>query len=121
MQSAPRPSRTWKLLSLTTDRPMERENFLRRNLPGGSTSSCCRSIILAREPALRAGFQVATGDVVIIQDANLEYDLQEYPILLAPILDGRADVVFGPRFFSGRLHRIEPCVTVLSTRFRTFP
>src|SRR5262249_55834719 len=119
MQSAPRPSRTWKLLSLTTDRPMERENFLRRNLPGGSTSSCCRSIILAREPALRAGFQVATGDVVIIQDANLEYDPQEYPVLLAPILDGRADVVFGSRFISGRPHRVVYFWHMVGNRFLT--
>lgn len=51
--------------------------------------------------ALRNGFQRATGDIVLVQDADLEYDPGEYPKLLGPILDGRADVVFGSRFKGG--------------------
>jgi len=55
--------------------------------------------------ALRTGFSQAAGDIVLIQDADLEYDPQEYPSLLAPLLDGRADVVYGSRL-QGGAHRV---------------
>lgn len=56
--------------------------------------------------AIRSGFAVASGDVVLVQDADLEYDPQEYPKLLAPIVADKADVVFGSRFMGGEPHRV---------------
>ncbi len=68
--------------------------------------------------ALRTGFALATGDAVVVQDADLEYDPQDYGVLLAPILDGRADVVFGSRFI-GQTHRVLYFWHYLGNKFLT--
>ncbi|MGF1657156.1 MAG: glycosyltransferase family 2 protein [Verrucomicrobiales bacterium] len=69
--------------------------------------------------ALRTGFQQATAPLVVVQDADLEYDPAEYPLLLEPILAGKADVVFGSRFIGSRAHRVLYFWHSLGNRFLT--
>jgi glycosyltransferase involved in cell wall biosynthesis len=68
--------------------------------------------------ALRTGFSRAAGDIILVQDADLEYDPKEYPRLLEPILDGRADVVYGSRFLGGP-HRVLYYWHYVGNRFLT--
>ena len=69
--------------------------------------------------ALRTGFAAATGDIVIVQDADLEYDPQEFPVVIQPIVEGRADVVFGSRFVGSHPHRVVYYWHMVGNRFLT--
>lgn len=70
--------------------------------------------------ALRTGFKAATGDVVIVQDADLEYDPMEYPVIVQPIFDGEADVVYGSRFRDVKSYAKAYKKNILANRFLTW-
>ena len=80
-------------------------DLLKKIQPGGGVKVVSHPYNRGKGAALRTALEQATGDIVVIQDADLEYDPIDYPILLKPILDGRADVVYGSRFLGGT-HRV---------------
>jgi glycosyltransferase involved in cell wall biosynthesis len=96
--------RSRELLSTVTD-PRVRVHLQPHNMGKGA--------------ALRTGFSLVSGEFAVVQDADLEYDPGEYGVLLEPLLDGRADVVYGSRFQSGRPHRVLYFWHTLGNRFLT--
>src|SRR5262249_47416781 len=78
---------------------------LLQSLPPGEIRLVCHDVNRGKGAAIRTGVAHATGDIILIQDADLEYDPRDYPLLLEPILEDQADVVFGNRFHGGP-HRV---------------
>ena len=81
-------------------------DLLKQSSLGANVRTFFHAVNQGKGAALRTGFAKATGDIVIVQDADLEYDPQEYPKLVKPIVDGLADVVYGSRFAGGETHRV---------------
>jgi len=80
--------------------------ILKKNIEGVLARVIFQDRNQGKGAALRSGFAVATKDIVIIQDADFEYDPHDYPIMIEPIVNGRADVVYGSRFKGNRPHRV---------------
>lgn len=108
-----------KELILVDDYSTDGTRDLLLSMAGGNLRVFLQDRNLGKGAALRRGFAEASGDIVLIQDADLEYDPAEYPKLLAPILAGQADVVFGSRFAGGEAHRVLYFWHALGNRFLT--
>jgi glycosyltransferase involved in cell wall biosynthesis len=94
-------------------------DFLQTTIESEVTKVIYHSRNWGKGAALRTGFAAITGDIVVVQDADLEYDPQEFPILIKPIVDDRADVVFGSRFVSGHPHRVVYYWHMVGNKFLT--
>jgi glycosyltransferase involved in cell wall biosynthesis len=82
------------------------QTLLREKLSGAVDQIIYHPANRGKGAALRTGFAAASGDIILVQDADLEYSPEEYPVLLEPIISGQADAVFGSRFMGGRPHRV---------------
>jgi glycosyltransferase involved in cell wall biosynthesis len=103
----------------STDGSAEKLQELTRLHPGADLRVIHKPRNQGKGAALRDGFAASTGEILLVQDADLEYDPEDYPKLLDPILDGRADVVYGSRFI-GEPHRVLYFWHTVGNKFLTF-
>lgn len=95
-----------KEIILVDDYSTDGSREILQTLADDSTRIVLHDRNMGKGAALRSGFQCATGDIVVIQDADLEYDPSQYLKLIQPILEGKADVVYGSRFITGDYRRV---------------
>lgn len=108
-----------KEIILVDDSSTDGTREIVRGLVADDTKACFHEKNMGKGAALRTGFREATGEILIIQDADLEYDPNEYPKLIRPILEGKADVVYGSRFAGGEAHRVLFFWHMLGNKFLT--
>jgi glycosyltransferase involved in cell wall biosynthesis len=120
VRAAKLPSGVSREIVIVDDYSKDGTRDLLAKLSGQDVSVVYHAKNQGKGAALRTGFKSAKGDVVVIQDADLEYDPEEYEKLLLPILDGRADVVFGSRFLTTRERRVLYFTHFLVNQMLTF-
>jgi len=108
-----------KEIILVDDFSSDGTRMVIQGLAGHDTRVFMHDRNMGKGAALRTGFSHATGDIVVVQDADLEYDPGQYPKLIQPILDGKADVVYGSRFVTGDYRRVLFYWHSLGNRFLT--
>lgn len=119
VESAELPAGIAREIILVDDCSTDGTRGILKKMAGGFRICLFHERNMGKGAALRTGFAQSTGDIVIVQDADLEYDPGEYSKLIAPILDGRADVVYGSRFAGGETRRVLYYWHSIGNRFLT--